>query len=144
MAVGRVGVRSDQHGAAGVLAVVEGEEQASSLVPVFVVIATKRENAAAQLCDAHEYPKQVTEMAESFEVTIGECAHIRCETYAEKIEGIDMTPGVRQTDEIDGTLAVREDGLQGRFGAIVCEVAKEGIAGAEWQETQRNAFWHGA
>jgi hypothetical protein len=63
-AVGRVGLRSDEHGAAGVLAVVEREEEAAALVPIFVVVAAKRERTAAELDYAQENAEKITERPE--------------------------------------------------------------------------------
>src|SRR5207245_9099705 len=54
-AVGRIGIGSDKHGAAGVLAVVEGEEKAAARVPFGFVIAAQDESAAFELYKSHEH-----------------------------------------------------------------------------------------
>src|ERR1700758_1149459 len=88
--VGGIGVRGDQHGAAGVLAVVECQEQTASLIPLFVRVAAQREGSAAQLRDAHKNAEQITEMAQRFEVAIRKRTDVRGEAHTEKIEGINL------------------------------------------------------
>src|ERR1700722_15952185 len=58
-AVGGIGIGSNQHGAAGEFAVIEGEEQAAAAVPIFVVIAAQDECAALELNDADENPEEI-------------------------------------------------------------------------------------
>jgi len=53
------------------LLLVEGEEQATPLVPVFVIVAAERESAAVQLRDANEHAEQVAQVTERFEMAIG-------------------------------------------------------------------------
>ena len=73
-------------------------------------------------------------------MTVGERANVGSEANAEEIEGINLAASVSEAEEIDGALAVREDGLQRGFGAIVGKVPEEGIASAERQEAEGNAF----
>ena len=75
-AVGGIGVRSDQHGAAGVLAVVEGEKEAAALVPIFVIVAAQDEGAAAKLRYANENSEKVADRAEGLEATVGEGGYV--------------------------------------------------------------------
>src|ERR1700730_13264094 len=134
--IGRVGVWSDQHRAASVLAVVEGEEQAAAFVPIFFVVAAQCEGPPPQLCHAYENAQQVAKVAERFEIAIRERAYVRGKADAEEIERISLATGVRQTDEINGAFAIFQNGLQRRFGAGVGEIAQERIAGAQRQKAQ--------
>ncbi len=59
--IGRIGLRGDQHGAAGVFAVVEGEKEAAARVPIFVVITTERERAAAKLRYSDEDAEKIAD-----------------------------------------------------------------------------------
>jgi hypothetical protein len=93
--VGGVGIRRDQHGAAGVLAVVESEKEAAALVPILVVIAAKRESAAVQLRYANEDTEKIAERAERLEVTVGESCHVSGKSHTQQIECVDRTIGVR-------------------------------------------------
>src|SRR4029077_10041560 len=105
-AVGGVGMRSDEHGAAGVLAVVEREEEAAALVPIFVVVAAKSERTAAELDYAQENAEEIAERTERLEVAIRQRCYIGGESHAQQIEGEDFTFGVREAEEIDGALAI--------------------------------------
>ena len=108
------------------------------------VVAAKREGAPAQLRDAHKNAEQVTEMAQRFEVAIRKRTDVCGETHAEKIERINLAACMCQANKIDRALAIREDGLQGRFHAVVCEVTQERIAGAQRQKTQRDTLLRAA
>src|ERR1700739_502125 len=69
-AVGGGGLRSDEHGAAGVLTVVEGEEEGAALVPILVVVTPECKGTAAELHYAQENTEKIAERTEGFEVTI--------------------------------------------------------------------------
>src|SRR5579863_4395613 len=53
-AVRGIGLRSDEHRAAGEFAVVEGKKKAAALVPIFVVVATQPKRTSPQLHDTNE------------------------------------------------------------------------------------------
>src|SRR5260370_26171139 len=92
-AVGRIGMRRDEHVAAGKFAVVEREKEAAAFVPGCVVVAAKGKGAATQLDDAYEDTEQVAEMAERLERTIRCHAHIGRESRAQYIERIEFASG---------------------------------------------------
>src|ERR1700674_3024365 len=71
-----IGVGRDEHGAAGVLAVVEGEKETAAIVPTFLVVAAQSEGAAAQLRDANEDAQKIADGAEGFEVAIGQRCYV--------------------------------------------------------------------
>src|SRR5579863_7457841 len=71
-AVGRIGVGSDEHGAAGVFAVVEGEKQAAASVPLSFIVGTQMESAALELRQADENAEQIAEVAERLKRPVGE------------------------------------------------------------------------
>src|SRR5580658_8738583 len=77
-------------------------------------------------------------------MTVGERANVGSEADAEEVEGINLAAGMSEADEIDGAFAIREDGLQRGFGAIVSKVSEKGIASAERQEAEGNAFLRSA
>src|SRR5713101_1719489 len=80
--VGGIGVGCDEHGAAGVFAVVEGQEEAAALVPSRIVVTAKGESAAAELRNANEDAEKIAEGAERLEVAIGQSGHIGGESHA--------------------------------------------------------------
>src|SRR5271154_6014328 len=82
-AVGGVGIRRDEHGAAGVLAVVEAEEETRAGVPFGFFVAAQRKGAARQPRQKDKDSEQITEMAERFEVTIREGRNVCGKTHAD-------------------------------------------------------------
>ncbi len=135
-AIGRIGVRSDQHGAAGVLAVVKGEKEAAAGVPLGFFVGTQMECAALELHQADEDSEQIAEMTQRFEGAIGECTNVSRESNAENVEGKNFPGSVREANEIDGTSAAGEQRLHRGFRAIVREIAEERVAGAEREKAK--------
>src|SRR5690348_16386185 len=76
-AVGRIGVGSDEHGAAGKFAVIESKKEAARFVPVAVFVTAKAKRSPAKLGNADEYAKQISKITERLKVAIGERAHVR-------------------------------------------------------------------
>src|ERR1700687_757603 len=74
--VGGIGLRGDEHGAAGVFAVVEGEKETAALVPSFVAVATQGKGAAAELHYAQENSEKIAEGTERLKAAIGQRCHI--------------------------------------------------------------------
>src|SRR5262249_13332749 len=129
-AVGWIRMGRDQHSAAGVFAVVEGEEQAGLFVPVFVVVATQRKGAAAQLRYSKKNAEQVAEMTERLEITVGQGGDVGGEPDREKIQRIDFAVRVGEANQIDGAFVTGKQRLERSFCAIAGEIAQKGIAGA--------------
>src|SRR6267154_2436572 len=71
-----ISIGGDEHGAAGVFAVVEGEKEAEAVVPILIVVATKGESAAAKLRNANKHAEKISERAERLEVAVGQDSHI--------------------------------------------------------------------
>src|SRR5579859_358623 len=69
--VAGIGIGRDEHGAAGVFAVVEGEEEAAAIVPVLLLVAAQGEGAASQLRDPYQDAEKVAERAQGLEVAVG-------------------------------------------------------------------------
>src|SRR5258707_10753345 len=139
-AVGRVGGWCDHHGAAGVFAVVEGEEEAAALVPQGFGVGAKLEGATLELQDAHEDAKKITEMAESLEAAVGERADVRGEANAEQVEGIDGAAGVAKAEDIHAPLAAGEESVDGRFGALFGVIAQKRNARAHGKQAKFDAI----
>ena len=132
--VGGIGVGRYQHGAAGEFAVVEGEEKAAAGVPFLFVIGAQDECAALQLRDADDNAEEIAEMTEWLEDPVGESTDVSGETYTKNVEGINFAAGVLEANQIHGTGAIGEKRVKRGFRAIVCEIAQEGVAGAERKE----------
>src|SRR5258707_3617547 len=79
--VSGIGVRRDEHVAAGVFAVVEGEEEAAALVPILIVVAAKCESAAAKLRNSNKHAEERSEVAERLAVAIGQSGNISGESH---------------------------------------------------------------
>src|SRR5580658_8157225 len=94
-AVRGIGLRRDQHRAAGEFAVAEGKKKAAALVPILIFIASQTKRAASQLNHADEDAEQIAKIAEGLEIAIGQRTDVSGETKAEKIERINVAFGVR-------------------------------------------------
>src|SRR5262249_8068131 len=70
VAVSRVSVRCDKHGAASIFAVAEGKKQSAAVIPFHVFIASQREGTAPKLDNAHKNTEQITERPERLEIAI--------------------------------------------------------------------------
>jgi len=138
--VGRIGIGSDEHGAAGVFAVVKGEEEAAAFVPFGFVVATKDKSASFELNDANENSEKIAEMAERFEDAIGESTDISSEAEAENVEGKNFAPSMGEADEIDRTGAIFEECFERRFDSFAGEVAKKRVAGTERKKAKGDTF----
>src|SRR6266852_1307430 len=101
---------------------------------------SQRRRPPAQLRHAHENAEQISEIAKRFEHAIGQRGNIGGKTDAHKIEGVDFAGGVRQPQKVDGASAAIEQRLHRSRGSVLCKIAQEGIAGAQRQESQRNAL----
>src|SRR5436305_12735237 len=84
--VGGISVWGDEHGAACVFAVVEGQKEAAAIIPICVRIAAKSEGAAAKLRYAHQDSKKVTEGAQRLKIAVGQSSYVRGESHAYQIE----------------------------------------------------------
>src|SRR5438045_7166191 len=93
--VGRIRVRRNQHPAARVLAVVEGQEKSAPLIPLLIVIAAQSQRAPAQLHHAHENTEQIAEIAKRLEHSIGQSSDISGKANAQEIEGIEDRKSTR-------------------------------------------------
>src|ERR1700756_4864517 len=111
-AVGGLPVWRDEHGAAGVFAVVEAEKEAAPRVPFCFVIRAQNESATFELNHPDQYTEQITEVAERFENTIGQSADVSSETHAKNVEGIHFAGRMREADQIHGTSAIGEKRVQ--------------------------------
>src|SRR5882762_7695999 len=111
-----------------------------ALVPRGFGVDAKLEGATLELQDAHEDAKKITEMAESLEAAVGERADVRGEANAEQVEGIDGAAGVAKAEDIHTPLAAREESFDGRFGALVGEIAQKRIARAHGKEAKFDAI----
>src|ERR1700739_1827876 len=98
-------MRRNQHGAAGVLAVIKSQKQAASLVPLQVVIATHLESAPIQLQHLNHNAQQISKVSEWFEDAVGDRADIRGESQAKEVERINRPGGVSQAQQIHASLA---------------------------------------
>src|SRR5579885_79882 len=95
-----VGVRSDQHFAAGVLGIVESKKEHAAFVPVLFVVASEREGAPAQRHNARKNAQQIAKRAERLQAAIGERRDIGCEAQAEKVEGNDLAFRVLKAQQV--------------------------------------------
>ena len=137
-------MRRNQHRAARVLAIVEGQEKSAPLIPLPIVIAAQSQRARAQLHHAHENTEQIAEIAKRLEHSIGQSSDISGKANAQEIEGIDFAGGVCQAQKVNGATATLEKRLHRSRGSVLCKVAQERIAGAKRQESQGDALNRGA
>src|SRR5579863_2437195 len=142
-AVGRIGVGSDKHGAAGIFAVVKGEEKAAPGVPLGFVIGSEMKRATLELRQADENAEKIAEVSERFECAIGERADVGGKSNAEDVERKNFSGSVREADQVNGTGAIGKKSLHRGFRAVVGEIAQERISGAERQESERDALSFG-
>src|SRR5277367_2642601 len=105
--VRRVGMRGNQHRAAGVLAVVKCKKQAAPLVPLFLVVCSYFERPAFQLHQSHKYTEQITQMPEWFEPAVRDGADVRRESHAQQVEGKNRSRRMTQPQQIDASLSFR-------------------------------------
>src|SRR5271154_3664444 len=130
-AVRRIGLRRDEHGAAGEFAVAERKKKASAFVPLVVVIATQTKSAAPKLNDTHKHAEKIAEIAEGFEIAIGQSTHVRCEAQAQKVERIDFAFSMRQPNQIDGALPFCDQSIERSVRTVFCKIAEKGITGSK-------------
>src|SRR5579864_1312099 len=78
-------------------------------------------------------------MAEGFESAIGESADVGGKADAEQVEGVDGAGRVAEAKNIHAPFSAGEKCFDGRFRALVGEIAQEGIAGAQGEKAELNA-----
>src|SRR5580704_4042990 len=71
-AVGGVGLRGNEHRAAGEFAVAERKKKTAAFIPFLVIVATQAKSAAPQLDYTNENSKQIAKITERFEIAIGQ------------------------------------------------------------------------
>src|ERR1700683_3848048 len=133
------GVGRDEHFAAGVFAVGEGEEEAGASVEIGIEVGAQRESAAIKACEANGNGGDVARRAEKFEVAIGNHGDVRSEAEGKKIDVVNFAGGVGEANHIaTAALACGQSGGCSRGGRDG-EVFEEGVAGAEGKEAKSRA-----
>src|SRR5690348_15568132 len=80
-----VGVRRNEHIAARVFCVAEGEEKARARVKFRLLINAHRKRAPAQTSETREHAERVAKIAEGFEVAIGDFCGVGSERSEERL-----------------------------------------------------------
>src|SRR5437016_1490943 len=84
--------------------------------------------------------EQIAEIAERLEHTIRQRGNIGRKAHTQKIEGVDFACSVLQPQKINGARAAFSQRLHRSCRSILCKVAQERIARAQWQESQSDAL----
>src|SRR5208282_3072231 len=81
--IGWIGLRRNHHGAAGVLAIVEGQEEAAPLVPTFISIGTHAETTPLELHHAHEHAQEISQVPKWLEDAVSQRTDVRGKSHAQ-------------------------------------------------------------
>jgi len=142
-AIARIGVGSNEHGATGVFAVVEGEKKTAASVPFGFVIGAKNKGAAFELCEANQDSQPIAEMAKRLEDAVAERADVGGEADTEDIEGVYFAGCVGEANKVHWPGAVGEKSRERSVRAAACEIPQKRVAGAQWKKTKSGAFRQG-
>src|SRR5258705_2070462 len=92
--------RCNHHGAAGVLAVVESQEQARAAVDQRLSVSVERKWAAAEPSQANKDRGLISHLPPTAESAHAQCSHIGGETDTENVDVVEHSVLVAQAEDI--------------------------------------------
>src|SRR5262244_2866434 len=134
------GLGRDHHGATGELAVVEGKEKTSAVIDGAVAFHAQRERTPLELRQASEDGQNIAQLPIAIKAPSSHGCDICSEADAQKIDVVDDTLLVFETQNVAGLTAAGQQGVECGFDALLAEIAQKGIACSEGQKSKCRPF----
>src|SRR5207302_5796053 len=128
-------LRSNHHGAAGELTVVEGDKKATAVIELFLSFDPGRKGTPVESGQREEDGDEISELAPTAEAARAKSRYVGGKPHTEQIDVIELTAPMPHAHNIHSSALPSKKPLGCGIKAPVGEITQEGVTGAERQET---------